>query len=414
MSLKVLYIINGLGTGGAQRSLAEMLPGLMSRGIDPAIVCLYHQHEGVEADLRRRVKVHFLQSGRLASRVLDLRRIIAQFHPDLLHTTISEADLAGRVAAIGTAVPVLTSLVNTLYVPWRLADPNIHPLRFRAAKVVDRITARLSTHFHAITHAVKTDAVHTLGIPPDRISVIERGRDPRRLGEAAPARRAVVRRRLGLGTDDLILINVARQEFQKGQRYILDAFPAVAARQPEAVLLIAGRVGHATRDLLARYKRSPAGARISFLGHREDVPDLLAAADVFVFPSLYEGLGGALIEAMALGLPIVASDVPAIREVVEAGRNAFLVPPADERGLANAIRSLLDDPQRRQAFGRHSRRIFEARFTLDRSTAAMASLYERVVGRGIAPTAQKGLIRRSVTSRAEDHRSSDDMVPTGG
>ena len=100
---------------------------------------------------------------------------------------------------------------------------------------------------------------------------------------------------------------------------------------------------------------------------------------MFAFPSLYEGTGGAAIEAMALGLPIVTSDIDAMREVVDDGRNALLVrrtrPP-----LADAIAALLDDPARRLAFGASSREIFEARFTLERSARAMVELYDRVSG----------------------------------
>ena len=116
-----------------------------------------------------------------------------------------------------------------------------------------------------------------------------------------------------------------------------------------------------------------------FLGHRDDVPDLLAAADLFAFPSLYEGTGGAAIEAMALGLPIVTSDIDAMREVVDDRRNALLVPPHAPGPLADAIAALLDDPARRLAFGASSREIFEARFTLERSTRAMVELYRRLV-----------------------------------
>ena len=119
-----------------------------------------------------------------------------------------------------------------------------------------------------------------------------------------------------------------------------------------------------------------------FLGHRDDAPEVLAAADVFVFPSLYEGLGGALIEAMALGLPIVASDLPAIREVVEPGSNALLVEPGSPADLADAIVALADDPERRRRMGARSRAIFEDRFTLERSARRMLDLFERVATDG--------------------------------
>jgi glycosyltransferase involved in cell wall biosynthesis len=120
---------------------------------------------------------------------------------------------------------------------------------------------------------------------------------------------------------------------------------------------------------------------VRFLGHRKDVPEVLAAGDVFVFPSLYEGFGGALLEAMALGLPIVASDIPAVREVVDDGANAILVPPGDAPALASAIDGLLDDTGRRQAFGARGRTMFCERFVLDRVAEQMLAFYAATVTR---------------------------------
>jgi glycosyltransferase involved in cell wall biosynthesis len=120
------------------------------------------------------------------------------------------------------------------------------------------------------------------------------------------------------------------------------------------------------------------------------VADVLAAADVFAFPSLWEGLGGALIEAMALGLPLVASDLDAIAEVVDPDGNALLVPPADPRALAEAIAALLDDPARAASFGARSRALFESRYTLDASTSRMIELFRRVAAsRGAAADAAR-------------------------
>jgi glycosyltransferase involved in cell wall biosynthesis len=276
---------------------------------------------------------------------------------------------------------VITSLVNTSYGSARRADPNVHAWRLQLVRAVDGWTARrLTAHFHAVTAAVKAAAVSALHIRDDRVTVVERGRDPERLGRATPERRARVRATLGLHEDDEVVVNVGRQEYQKAQRDLLDAFALVARRRPRAALLIAGRAGNASADLARQHARSPVADRIRFLGHRDDVPDLLAAADVFAFPSLYEGTGGAAIEAMALGLPIVTTDIDAMREVVDGGRNALLAPPHAPGPLADAVTALLDDPARRLAFGARSRAIFEARFTLERSTRAMVELYERVVG----------------------------------
>ena len=129
---------------------------------------------------------------------------------------------------------------------------------------------------------------------------------------------------------------------------------------------------------------------IHLLGYREDVPELLAAADLFAFPSLYEGLGGALLEAMAAQLPIVATKLPAIECVVEDGRNALLIERATVAPLATAIVDLLTDREKAGAFGRRSREIFEERFTLDRCGARMVEFYRQVAGRSNGPSAAPG------------------------
>ena len=381
--MKILFLINSLGAGGAEQSLAEMLLPLAPR-VDPLVVCLQPSREGVEGKTRAAgFDVRFLTSAGFLTRVREFHELVRSERPDLVHTTIFDADVLGRVGAVGTQIPVLTSLVNTSYDPVRLQDPAIKGWKLRGAQTVDGWTARhLTTHFHAITGAVRDAAVRDLRIDPGTVTVIERGRDPQRLGMPGIDRRARARQALGVGTQDLVLATLGRQEFQKGQWNLLEALPKVLTGHPAAILLLAGREGNASSRLRRTARAAGVEGSVRFLGHRDDAPEVLAAADVFVFPSLYEGLGGALIEAMALGLPIVASDLPAIREVVESGKNALLVEPGSPSDLADAIIALADDPERRRRMGARSRAIFEDRFTLEHSALRMLDLFERVAAGG--------------------------------
>ena len=379
--LKVLFLIDSLQAGGAERSLAEMLPGLHELGIDPVVTCLRRSPDSVEGLVRGRFDLRFIEARGGPGRVRAVRTLIRSERPALVHTTLLQSDLVGRVAAVGTRTPVLTSLVNISYDPIRFRDPRIRPWVFRKVQAIDSWTARkLTAHFHAITESVKVHAVEALRIPADRITVIERGRDGGRLGAPSKARRRAARRKLGIGPNDEVVVTVGRQEYQKGQRYLLEAVEHLAATRPKLILLVAGRPGAASPELEALRARPPIADRTRFLGHLDDVTEALAAADVFAFPSLFEGLGGSLIEAMALGLPIVASDLPAVREVVEAGKNATLVPPGRATPLGDAIGVLFDDRSRGAAFGARSRRLFEERFTLDRSTRRMSALYREILG----------------------------------
>jgi len=375
-SLRVLLVINSLGGGGAEHSLAEMLEPLADAGIEPTVAVLAAAAEGSEAAVAASgTPLHVLGGGFPVGR---LRRLVRSIRPHVVHTTLFEADVSGRLAAIATGTPVLTSLVNTTYDRARLADPDIRRPVLAAYRAVDGFTARrLTSHFHAITHAVKRSAVAALKLAPDAVTVIERGRDPARLGEPGADRRAAARRALGIG-HELVLVSVGRQEYQKGHTVLLEALARLPSGVPPVILLQAGRRGRASEALEDGVRRLNGRHRVRLLGHRNDVPELLAAADLFVFPSRYEGLGGSLLEAMALGLPVVASALPAVGEVVEEGGNAVLVPPGDAAALAGALARLLEDDGLRRRLGQRSRAVFRVRFTLDRSVERMAELYAGV------------------------------------
>jgi glycosyltransferase involved in cell wall biosynthesis len=377
----VLYVIDSLGAGGSERSLAELLGPLARDRISPVVAVFRRSPQGVERQVMEAgFDVRFLRGDSRLGRIRAVRTLVSSERPHLVHTTLFESDLAGRVGVAGLGVPVVSSLVNTSYDPVRLRDPNIRATRLRLARMVDGWTARhLTAHFHAVTRAVKDAAVRALRLPAERITVIERGRDPHRLPAPDPDRRARARKRFGLSPDDEVLVNVGRQEFQKGQRYLIEAMVELSRIRPKAVLLIAGRPGAASSNLERMWRETELGDRVRFLGFIEDVPQVLASADVFVFPSLYEGLPGALIEAMASGLPVVASEIDVTRDVLEPGRNAILVPPGSGSHLAGAVLRLLGENGMRRAFGSRSRAMFEDQFTLDRSVRRMVAMYRKVV-----------------------------------
>jgi len=379
MRIKILFVIDSLGGGGTERSLAEMLPYLTQASFVPTIICFYRR-EGVENEvIRQGVDVRFLEGTGMVAWIRQLRQILKIEKPDIIHTMLFDADIVGRIAAIGSSARVVTSLVNTPYASVRFQDPKITPYKLRVLQIIDAFTGRYFTaHFHAVSRTVKDAAVISLRIPADRITVVERGRDPDRLGLPGIERRLRARQRLHLTSWDQVIVNLGRHEYQKGQKYLLEAMAMLAPSYPRLILLVAGREGNLTPELKNQKKRLALNGQVRFLGYREDVSDILAAADLFVFPSFYEGLPGAVIEAMALGLPIVASNIPSVREVVEENRNAILVAPASSSELAKAIAKLFDDREKAQAYGRQSRKIFETRFTLQQSANRMIELYHDV------------------------------------
>jgi glycosyltransferase involved in cell wall biosynthesis len=384
--LKILYVIDSLEAGGAEHDLAESLPRLAAAGVRPIVVALRRHHGSLEGDvLRQGFDVRFLDRLGMIGRGLALRRIIRRETPDLIHTVLFHSDLAGRLAAMGTGVQVLSSLVSTDYSEERFSVLNTSAARLRIAQSIDGWMARhLTHHLHANSNAVKAAAIRDLGILPERITVIEGGRNPVRLGQPSPERRRQARSNLGFRDEDEILLNVGRQDNAKGQCYLLEATEELARRRPHLFLLVAGRTGDASQNLVRLCQRPGIRGRVHILGDRHDVPDLLAAADLFVFPSVYEGLPNAIIEAMALGLPIVATDIPPHRELLEERRNALLVRPKSSVELTAAIERLLEDRQTALAFGHRSQQIFASRFTLDGCVRRKLELYRALVAQRFA------------------------------
>ena len=184
-----------------------------------------------------------------------------------------------------------------------------------------------------------------------------------------------VRAELGLQPGELLLVAVGNLVPRKGHRVLLEALrPLAGSDVPPWHVAIAGR-GKQKESLQQLAGELGIGERVHLLGHRDDIPDLLAAADVFVMPSLWEGLPLAILEAMFAGKPVVASAISGIPEAIESGVQGFLVPGGDVPALSAALRAVLTDPARRAAFGAAGRRRAEAEFTIEHMTDAYERLY---------------------------------------
>ncbi|MGH9268216.1 MAG: glycosyltransferase family 4 protein, partial [Acidimicrobiales bacterium] len=345
LRLRLLLVIDSLvASGGAEQSIASIAPELIRRGMQVDVAYL-HDRPGLQPQLSAAGASLFYISGGPARAVPRLAELVRRRQVDLVHTTLFEADLAGRLAAFLTGRPCVSSLVNTSYGPEHRNDPGLRAWKVRAAQLADAGTAPLVNRFHAITEHVADVMAVRLCIRRSRIEVIPRGRDPAALGRRDPARRARARSLLGVHHDVPVLLAAARQEHQKGLDVLVGAMPTVLRSYPDALLLLAGRAGNQTRSLNELIGSFELGAAVRLLGVRDDIADLMAAADVFVSPSRWEGLGSVLIEALALEVPIVATDLPAIREVVGTGPDPVgtLVPPEEPESLATAVLATLQD-----------------------------------------------------------------------
>ena len=376
--MRLLYVIDSLAPGGAETSLAEMAPGLVRAGIDLHVLSL-----GTRLDLARRLEqagavVHVRDAPRLGriSNVRNVLEIAKAIHPAMIHTTLYEADISGRTAARLLGIPASSSIVNDSYSLSHYQESNT--LKLQVARKLDSATSIFVERFHSLTQTIAESVAPRIGVPLHRIDVIPRGRDPQAFPFKPTGIRGRVRSQLGIADTAPIILAVGRQEPQKGLHHLLNAIPSISSGFPKLVVLLAGKDGRSTKSL--QELAVNASVDVRFLGHRPDVANLLAASDVFCLPSLREGFGGVLIEAMAMGCPVVASDIPTTREVLGRGASSVgvLTPSGDEIALGQALTAVLSDSRSAHDTTVRARRLFEARFTIDKVVDQMAGFFNRV------------------------------------
>ena len=300
-----------------------------------------------------------------------LWRSIRAARPDVVHTHLLHADLYGIPAARLAGVPaVITTRHNDDAFRRRFPIRQVNAALWRLVNAGIAISDAIA-HFVREVERAPAHKVHTVRYGLEALPTMDRA-----------AARAALRRELGLPDEALLLGMVSRLVEQKGIPYALRAFERVGGEFPAAHLVIAGDgLLRVELELMARSLR--VADRVHFLGWRADPAAVLAALDVFLMPSLWEGFGLVLLEAMAQGLPVVGSAVSAIPEVVVDGETGLLCPPRDVHALAAAIRLLLADPERRARMGVAGRVRVEAHFSAARMVEETIALYQAVLGRPI-------------------------------
>jgi glycosyltransferase involved in cell wall biosynthesis len=374
---QVLFTMDSLYNGGTEKSLLDIASRL--RDVEPVFCCFYEHRQLADAFARAGLRVHalgmrdaygFPKAARFLAGVLEAER------PGLVVGHLLRAELVTRWVCRRARLPVIGTFVNDTYSPAAYATQSAsRRVKTDCFRALNRVSARWCAHFIANSAAIARSNAAALGIPAERVAVVPRGRDERVYFPPRPARTGPIR----------TLVSVARLLERKGQRELVRAFARIAGDFPEARLLIAGD-GVFRGTLEREIARAALGDRVTLLGNVADIPALLRDADLFAFPSHYEGFSGALVEAMLTGLPIVASDIPMNLEAVEPGRTCRTFPVTDEAALADRLRWCLANPDEARAMGARARQTALERFTLDR----VAAQFEEVLLELIARTSRDG------------------------
>ena len=257
-------------------------------------------------------------------------------------------------------------------------------MKTRAAQLADITTSRLVCRFRAVSQAVKDAAVERLHLKADRVEVIPGGRDPARLGRATAARRSAGRASLKL-VDEPVVLAVGRQEPQKGLDVLLRAVPALRVVCPGVQVIVAGQHGRSSAELTSIVNELDLAGSVRLLGHRDDIAELFCAADVFVLPSRREGNPGVVLEAMALEVPIVASDIAPVREALGDPSLAELFRPGDVAGLAAAVAKAIEDPAAGRQRTTQARERFIAQYDVAGVAERILAFYQTALEGPVVP-----------------------------
>lgn len=376
MTLRILYLIDSLGVGGAECSLLEITRRFRQTSV---AVCHLYPEDSLRPDFEAAgIPVYPLDmKGRYPGPQAwrKLQAVQQAVQPDLLHITGLFAGLLGRSMGKVQGVRMVDSFTNETYTPAHYASlPPRSRLKLRALYVLDRLTLRWVDRIIANSEAVRLCNAATLHVPLERVDVIYRGRDPAPFLSPQSDRMEELRCRFELAGGGPVIVNVARLIPRKGQAELIQAMPAVLHRFPTARLLLAGE-GHHRPQLQALIEHLGLAQQVTLLGTVRDVPELLALADIFAFPSHFEGLGGAVVEAMMAACPIVAADTPVHREMVISGESGLLVTPQHPGALAEGILWMLDHPAEAEAMGRKARQVALEKFHIDGVAARYEALY---------------------------------------
>ena len=369
---KIAYLIDGLSMGGAERLMAPILGYLSRAHFEPYVCALQSKDGNPMADELRAlgVPVECLDIKHL--RDLDaiprLTRYLKNVGADLVHTQLEAANILGNISAKLRRLPSVCT---------------IHVMPSLQVKTKTKLHQKVEwfalRHFCDQVISVSEEArqyhIEISGSPSKQVTTIYNGIDLSPFLEMNYAlEREAVRAELGVPQDAHVLTTVAVLRPPKGIQFMIGALPAILAAHPNTYYLVVGSGSHQDA-LIEEASRAGVSERVIFAGMRRDVPRLMAASDVFVLPTLTEALPTVLAEAMAAKLPIVASRVGGIPEMVADAQNGVLLEPEDSVALASACIQLLSSPARRAAMGGEGRRIVNQKFSIERQVHQLKELY---------------------------------------
>jgi len=372
--IHVLHVVDSLRVGGLENGVVNLINALEEKTFRSSICCLK-----TTGDLQNRLHsggVEVFQLHQRPGQYLFRRMaaLVRRRKVDVVHSnnwgTFFDSVLAAHLGGASLMVHCIHGLFTD----------DLERMKWRR-RFLQRLLA-LGTHrLYAVAEFLRRYYIHQVGIPPGRLTTIYNGVDAERYVPPDEHRRLAVRSKLGISEDRILIGSVGTLYWIKDPETLLSAAAEVLRKNPRVVFLWVGD-GQLREPLQRKAERMGLGRQMRYLGSRDDVADILAALDIFVLPSIVEGLSYSILEAMATGLPVVTTGVGGNPELIRNGREGFLVPPRRPEQLAEALRSLADRPELRRRMGLCGRRQVEGRFSLRNMVRRYQEMYLSGVSSG--------------------------------
>lgn len=365
--IKILHLVEDLKIGGLERVIESIVTGIDRDRYDAEVWCLAYGGDIAEdlAEKGIKVKILGMRSYYNPLKIIELSRLMKTGQITILHTHGYFGSTFGRLAALLIRVPVVICHVHSTY--YGYTKRNI---------LIERFLSFFTDKIVCVSESVQKFVVDIEGIDKSKSLVIYNGIAETNTDEAASP---VSRKSLGISDSEIAVITVASLTPHKGHKVLIDAIHLLTQKYQNVRLLIVG--DGPLRDELAQYvERLDLATKITFTGLRKDIYSLLKLSDIFVLPSLErEGLGIAIIEAMACGLPVIGARLGGIVEVIQENINGILCSPGNSDEFATAMMRLAADNELRGTMGCNGRNIYEEKFGIETMIGRIECLYEELI-----------------------------------
>jgi glycosyltransferase involved in cell wall biosynthesis len=355
-----------LHIGGAEMQVLNLIKHLDTARFSVSLCCFKRGDHNMEREVERYVESIFYVRFRWRNCLVSFMRLVRylrRWRFDVLHCHLPLADSIGRLAGATAGVPVLVTTEHGKNL-WKGS----------LYLILERILNRFTDMRICVSRDILEIRRRREGTPPGKLVHVPNAIDPD--GFTRPAKgRAAVMAEFGWPPDSDLVVSVGRLAVEKNYTLLVDAIVRLRDRFPKIRCLLVGD-GDRADEIRRRIESAGAEERIVLAGSRSDIPDILAAADLFVLSSIREGLPVALLEAMASGTAIAATAVGGIPEVIRDGVSGLLVPPVDAAALAEAVGTLLGNADLRRALGKEGRKIVEKEYSIRRTAELIGAIYQ--------------------------------------